>query len=71
MSHDPIRVAIEKAGSVSALARMVGVRPQAISQWKEIPASRARTIADATGIPLHELRPDLWEPPRPEQGAAA
>ena len=36
------------------------ITPQAISQWRRIPAAKARDVAEVTGIPLHQLRPDLW-----------
>ncbi|CAH2606448.1 protein of unknown function (plasmid) [Rhodovastum atsumiense] len=53
--------------------------PQSVSQWRRVPAGRARSVAQATSIPLHELRPDLWDPPAanddtiipPPGGAAA
>jgi hypothetical protein len=35
-------------------------RRRPISQWKKIPAERAHLISELTGIPLHDLRPDLW-----------
>ena len=63
MRPHPITRAIEKAGSVKALAEAAGVRPQAVSQWRAIPAERVVRISEATGIPRHELRPDLYETP--------
>jgi DNA-binding transcriptional regulator YdaS (Cro superfamily) len=36
---------------------------QAVYQWKQIPAEKAAAISEALGLPLHELRPDLWPPP--------
>lgn len=70
MRPDPIRRAIEKAGSVKALAELLGLKPQGISQWRRIPAERAARISAITGIPRHELRPDLWEPPTDTDAAA-
>ena len=60
MTSDPIAKAIEKAGSVKALAERLGIRPQAISQWKRVPIEHARAISALTDTPLHELRPDVW-----------
>jgi DNA-binding transcriptional regulator YdaS (Cro superfamily) len=65
MRSEPIRLAIEKAGSVKALAEMLNVTPQAISQWKRIPADRVPDLERVSGIPRHELRPDMWEAPAP------
>jgi DNA-binding transcriptional regulator YdaS (Cro superfamily) len=33
---------------------------QAISQWTRVPAERVLPVEAATGIPRHELRPDLY-----------
>ena len=57
----------KKVGTFSATAlsrlfanRGVRITPQAISQWNRIPAERALDIEKLTGIPRHQLRPDLW-----------
>lgn len=52
-----------RRGRVNELARVAGCSKQAVSAWKRIPADRAPAIAKAMGIPLHELRPDLWPVP--------
>lgn len=56
--------AIRKAGSVSKLAALIGVTPQAISQWKKPPATRVLDISRVTGIAPRELRPDVYPPKR-------
>jgi DNA-binding transcriptional regulator YdaS (Cro superfamily) len=44
-----------------ALAALMGVTPQAITKWrKKIPAERVLQIEKATGVSLHDLRPDLY-----------
>jgi DNA-binding transcriptional regulator YdaS (Cro superfamily) len=65
-----IRNAVAVAGSVKRLAEFAGVKPQAVSQWRRIPAERVRAISDRTGIPPYELRPDLWEAPAKTPAAA-
>lgn len=56
--------AVERAaaavGSKSALARRLGVKVQSIQQWHRIPAERVLQVEEITGIPRHELRPDLY-----------
>jgi DNA-binding transcriptional regulator YdaS (Cro superfamily) len=47
----------------TALAAAVGIRPQAISQWDRVPVGRVLAVEAATGIPRHELRPDIYPPP--------
>lgn len=56
-------------GSQSELARLLGVRPQAVQQWVKsgrVPPRRARAVAELTGIALHELNPDVF----PRESAA-
>lgn len=58
--------AIAKFGSARKLAAALGIAAPAITGWKlrgMIPAERARDIERVTGVPLHELRPDLWDAP--------
>jgi DNA-binding transcriptional regulator YdaS (Cro superfamily) len=69
MRPTPIAQAIKRAGSVKALAKVAGVRPQAVSQWRDIPPGRVARISDALGMPRHELRPDLYEAPASEAAA--
>lgn len=52
--------AIEIAGNQSALARLLKIRPQAVSKWKRVPTERAYDVQKITGIPCHELRPDKF-----------
>ena len=54
---------IKVAGSQEKLASSVGLSQQAISRWLKtdrVPAEHARKVADATGIPTHRIRPDIF-----------
>lgn len=65
--------AIEIAGTQAALSRGLTaadpsrpVTPQMLHGWKtrgQIPVSRVQQFAKATGIPLWEIRPDIYDPP--------
>ena len=55
--------AVSKAGGAPALAARLGITPKAIYQWPHIPAERVGAIAELTGIPPHELRPDVFPAP--------
>ena len=57
------------AGGPSGLARILGIAPQAISQWKRVPAERVLKIEQHTGVSRHDLRPDLY-PREPAETAA-
>lgn len=50
--------AIELAGSQSALAKKIGVRPQSVQQWVArgcVSRKSARKVSIETGVPLDEL----------------
>lgn len=55
-----LRQATEKAGGVSKLARLIGIRHNAFYVWKRIPAERVLDIERVTGISRHRLRPDIY-----------
>lgn len=57
---DGLKAAIEVAGGIRPLARLLGINHQAILQWKKIPANRILEIEAAAGIARERLRPDLY-----------
>lgn len=60
---NPIDQAIQQAGGVSRLASILGVTPQAVSNWRSresVPAEQVLAIETATGISRHDLRPDVF-----------
>ena len=64
--------AIDAAGGVTALARALGINPEAVSQWRKIPVQRVPAVSAITGIPRHALCPKLWGPePGDAEGEAA
>lgn len=62
MDNDPTRTVIVKAGGPAALAKKLGITPQAVSQWKSIPARHVVAISDLTDIPVRKLLPAAKEP---------
>lgn len=53
--------AIELAGGPKKLSEAIGaLTPQAVSQWKRVPADRAIAVEALTGISRHDLRPDIF-----------
>jgi DNA-binding XRE family transcriptional regulator len=49
--------------SLQALADRFGVNKTTVHYWEteQVPSTRVVEIEKATGIPRHELRPDLYE----------
>lgn len=63
---------IAKAGGATVLSALLGLERSSVSKWGargRIPAERVPAIEQATGIPRHEIRPDLWPQPRPGETA--
>jgi hypothetical protein len=54
----------EAAGGLLALGEKLGIDRSAPYHWRRIPSHHVRKISVITGIPLHELRPDLYEKPK-------
>lgn len=50
-----------RRGNKSALAVHLGLTPGAVGHWGIVPAERLRAIEAFTGIPRHDLRPDIFE----------
>lgn len=53
--------AIEAAGSAAELARRIGIAPQAVTQWDEVPLKRVLIVEKVTGVPREILRPDMYQ----------
>lgn len=63
MKVNAAKKAAAAVGGQSALARELGCTPQAVQRMcatGRIPAERVLRIEKITGIPRHELRPDLY-----------
>lgn len=59
--------------TLDAFGELVGVKKSVVSKWENGIAPSPQSAIEverATGIPRHELRPDLWTPPS-TKGAAA
>lgn len=65
--------AIAAAGGKAALARALNKSKSAISNWRRrdgaVPVSAVPHVTKATGVPPHELRPDLFDAPQPVEVA--
>lgn len=59
--EDGVRLAIEAAGGVAALARGLGISQPSVSTWRRVPADRLVAVEALTGVARQKLRPDLFE----------
>lgn len=58
-----LKLAIAACGGVAKnLADGLGISPQAISQWSEVPWSRVIVVESLTGVHRSKLRPDIYPP---------
>lgn len=69
-----LEIAIQKAGSQAALAKLIGAKQQNVWDWlnkgnKQVSPKFAIAIEEATGVSKHDLRPDIFgtDPNRPER----
>src|SRR5690606_35600305 len=59
--RDPgLSQAIRAAGSVSELARQLGISQPSVSNWIRVPAERVVSVESLTGVSRVVLRPDLF-----------
>ena len=54
-----LRRVFAAAGNARKLARKLDIAPSAVAQWKHVPEGQVFKVAELTGIPVRELRPDL------------
>ena len=70
---EAIEKAIEQVGSGAALAELMGWHASFVSQIRtgrrRVPADRCEDLADATGIPAHQFRPDVFRAPETDPAA--
>jgi DNA-binding transcriptional regulator YdaS (Cro superfamily) len=49
-------------GGLTVLGMLLGISRNAFYHWKMVPAKRVLELEKLTGIPRHEMRPDLYPP---------
>lgn len=62
--QEQVRLAVQRVGGTTALARALGIEHTALYGWKRIPSERVLDVEILTGIPCCELRPDIYPPDR-------
>ena len=66
---DVVTKAAEKAGGVVKLASALGIRHPSFHSWERVPAERVLEISKFSGVPPHEIRPDIYPAPTPTEAA--
>lgn len=58
-----------KGINLTGLAALIGVDKATTTRWSQrrIPAERVLQVEKVTGVPRHELRPDIYPPTEVEQ----
>jgi len=69
MKNPALIRAIKNAGNQTILAKRLGLTPQAVQFWttNRLPADWVVRVEAETGVPRHELRPDLYPTPGASQ----
>ena len=49
-----------KRGRLRDLSKALGLAPQTISTWKQVPPVYCLKIEALTGVSRHDLRPDIY-----------
>jgi DNA-binding transcriptional regulator YdaS (Cro superfamily) len=72
MSETKLKSLLRERGmTLSGLARAVEVDKATVTRWSNgrVPPERVRDVEKVTGIPPHDLRPDLWDAPQSVEAA--
>jgi DNA-binding transcriptional regulator YdaS (Cro superfamily) len=57
---ESLQRAIDAAGGIRKLARLLKIQHNSVMQWKDVPPHRILQIETVTKIPREKLRPDLY-----------
>ena len=68
--EEGLRLAIEAAGGVRALARLLGMSSPSVTEWRRVPSHRILQVEAVTGIRREKLRPDLYNNKPPERSSS-
>lgn len=75
MAQPGLQKAIEAAGGQKPLADKIGTTQSNVWYWLErakngVPAEWVLKVADASGVPAHEIRPDIFSAPAERDAAS-
>jgi len=55
-----LRRAIDAAGGLRPLARLLGITVQSLSEWHRVPVGRLLQVEAVTKVPREKLRPEFY-----------
>jgi pyruvate kinase len=58
------QLSVYRRGLVAELAEGLGLATSSICQWDQVPPERVPEVARILGVGRHDIRPDLWDPPK-------
>lgn len=61
--------AINAAGGFAEVARSLGRTRQAVIQWERVPVEHVLRLESLSGVPRHQLRPDVYPNETTKAGA--
>jgi DNA-binding transcriptional regulator YdaS (Cro superfamily) len=59
--RNPVLRAIRQTeGTAPRIAKVCGIQPSAVWQWKQVPAHHVPAVGKLMDIPFHAIRPDVF-----------
>jgi hypothetical protein len=59
---DPAIRVLRIRGLMREIADTLGIKPQAPYTWDRVPAEHVPVVHEISGLPLNEIRPDIYKP---------
>lgn len=50
-----------RRGLIAEIAQAINRTHAAVGKWQQVPAQHVATVSRLTGVPPHELRPDVFQ----------
>jgi DNA-binding transcriptional regulator YdaS (Cro superfamily) len=70
-SEQALARVFEQPGMRAKIARALDITEQAVGQWTRVPVARVFKVSEITGVPPHELRPDVVPAPGQREAECA
>ena len=54
---------VRRAGGGAVVARALNLHRSAPQKWQSVPPTYVSAISRLSGVPAHQIRPDVFDPP--------